>query len=52
VRIIVEAMIGFLSWDGEGDPPGPWIRNVNTGRQGPGSPRYWAPDEDGKRGST
>ena len=32
-----EAMIAFLTWNGEGDPPGPWIKQVTTGRQGPGS---------------
>lgn len=26
-----------LFWDGQGDPPGPWIRNVLTGRYGPGA---------------
>jgi hypothetical protein len=39
-RFTVEAMIAFLTWDGVGDPPGPWIRNVNTGLQGPGSLHY------------
>lgn len=25
------------SWDGEGDPEGPWIKEVGTDRYGPGS---------------
>ena len=25
------------TWDGEGDPPGPWIKEVGTSRYGPGS---------------
>jgi hypothetical protein len=45
-RDTVEAMIAFLAWDGEGDPPGPWIKNINTGRQGPGSTRYRADEEE------
>jgi hypothetical protein len=24
-------------WNGEGDPPGPWIKDVEEGRYGPGS---------------
>lgn len=24
-------------WSGEGDPPGPWIKEVGTNRYGPGS---------------
>lgn len=27
-------------WDGAGDPPGPWIKEVGTGRYGPGSRAY------------
>lgn len=26
-------------WNGEGDPPGPWIKEVGTDRYGPGLPR-------------
>lgn len=37
------AMIAFLAWDGEGDPPGPWKKHVTTGRRGPGADR---PDDD------
>ena len=24
------------TWDGEGDPPGPWIKHLGSGRIGPG----------------
>lgn len=26
------------AWDGVGDPPGPWIKEVGTDRYGPGLP--------------
>jgi len=31
------AILAALTWDGIGDPEGPWIKQVSTGRQGPGS---------------
>jgi hypothetical protein len=33
----VEAVIAFVSWDGEGDPPGPWIKEKPSNRLGPGA---------------
>jgi hypothetical protein len=36
-RETVEALIAFLSWDGTGDPPGPWIKHLGSGRKGPGA---------------
>lgn len=30
------AIIAALEWDGTGDPPGPWIKEVGTERYGPG----------------
>jgi hypothetical protein len=30
------AVADFLTWNGEGDPPGPWIRHPASGRRRPG----------------
>jgi len=30
-----DALIAVANWDGEGDPPGNWIVNKPSGRQGP-----------------
>lgn len=30
-----QAVLGFLDWDGKGDPPGGWHRNPDTGRRRP-----------------
>lgn len=30
------AFTAALEWDGTGDPPGPWIKEVGTDRYGPG----------------
>lgn len=35
-----DAVAAFIFWNGDDDPPGPWIKHVTTGRQGPGSPRW------------
>lgn len=40
------ALAAGLEWDGEGDPPGPWIKEVGTERYGPGSKR-WTPNQEG-----
>ena len=31
------ALVSATVWDGEGDPPGPWIKEVGTDRYGPGT---------------
>lgn len=33
----VDALIAASTWDGDGDPPGNWKKNVTTGRHGPGA---------------
>lgn len=33
------AFTAATEWDGTGDPPGPWIKEVGTDRYGPGSNR-------------
>jgi hypothetical protein len=35
---VVTAMTAAATWVGVGDPPGPWIKEVMTGRKGPGWP--------------
>lgn len=30
------ALVAAQTWDGTGDPPGPWIKEVGTERYGPG----------------
>lgn len=30
------ALVAALVWDGTGDPPGPWVKEVGTDRYGPG----------------
>lgn len=30
------ALVAAETWDGEGDPEGPWIKEVGTDRYGPG----------------
>lgn len=30
------AAVAAQEWDGSGDPPGPWIKEVGTDRYGPG----------------
>lgn len=32
------AFVAAEVWDGTGDPPGPWIKEVGTDRYGPGLP--------------
>lgn len=32
-----DAVLAFLEWDGEGDPPGPWIKEKPSERLGPGA---------------
>jgi len=34
---IGDAMLALANWDGEGDPPGPWIKEKPSERLGPGS---------------
>ncbi len=41
---MIEAVVIAATWDFQGDPPGPWIRNLR-GRYGPGASRR--PDDDG-----
>ena len=36
---IRDAMLACVSWDGTGDPPGPWIAEKPSDRRGPGSQR-------------
>lgn len=36
----IAAMLAAATWSGQGDPPGPWIKQLSTGRQGPGSTAY------------
>lgn len=33
------AIVAAETWDGTGDPVGPWIKEVGTDRYGPGSSR-------------
>jgi hypothetical protein len=40
---LVFAIVAAANWDWQGDPPGPWIRNLR-GRYGPGANRR--PDDD------
>lgn len=35
---VTEAATAFVLWDGEGDPPGPWIKQKPENRVGPNSP--------------
>jgi len=32
-----EAVLALATWDGVGDPPGPWKKHVTSGRRGPGA---------------
>jgi hypothetical protein len=32
-----EAIIALATWDGAGDPPGPWKKHIGSGRRGPGA---------------
>lgn len=32
-----DAQNALMAWDGEGDPPGPWIKEKPSGRLGPGA---------------
>lgn len=32
----IDAILALVEWDGEGDPPGPWIKQKPEERQGPG----------------
>lgn len=34
---LADARSAFLSWDGVGDPPGPWIKEKPSDRLGPGA---------------
>lgn len=43
---VIEAIVIAGTWDGQGDPPGPWIRNMR-GIYGPGSKTNRRPDDDG-----
>lgn len=38
---INDALKAVANWDGEGDPPGNWIVNKPSQRQGPGSERKY-----------
>lgn len=31
--LLPEAAVGMATWDGEGDPPGRWIRHVGSARR-------------------
>jgi hypothetical protein len=32
-----DAMLALSSWDGTGDPPGPWVKEKRSERLGPGA---------------
>lgn len=32
-----DALVALMLWDGEGDPPGPWIKEKYSERLGPGA---------------
>lgn len=34
---LAEARAAMLAWDGNGDPPGPWIKEKPSDRLGPGA---------------
>lgn len=34
---VMDAVIAFITWDGQGDPPGRWKKHVTTGRRGRGA---------------
>jgi len=34
---LTEALAAIATWDGQGDPPGPWIKEKISERLGPGS---------------
>lgn len=36
---IGDAFAALATWDGQGDPPGDWIKEKETGRLGPGAKR-------------
>lgn len=34
---VVDALGALIRWDGQGDPPGPWVKEKVSGRLGPGA---------------
>lgn len=32
----IDAVLALAAWDGEGDPPGPWVKEKPSDRHGPG----------------
>lgn len=49
-RTAHEAAEAMLKWDGVGDPPGMWIKEKPSDRNGPGHPDVERVEDDTNRG--